>query len=320
MSAALEGKVVAITGAGRGVGRGHALTLAAEGARIVVNDIGGSVDGTGTDKRVADEVVDLIKAAGGDAVANYGDISTWSGAAELVDQAVSELGSLDGLVNNAGVLLNTDFLTCTEDEFDRVMRVHVKGTFAGMKAAMSHWAKIGPAPAGTRPIVNTVSDAMLLGLADPVYGAAKAAVAHLTLVGGVDRPELGVRTNAIAPRAATRMSRSSAMMDYSNAAPPSEAENADRSDPAHPANTSPLVAWLVSDLSRHVNGQVFRTLGGGFTLCRPWSFGEISYPSSEDHMFTIEDVDHTVNAFLFGSEYVRRRLDFAPGDKRVQTP
>lgn len=313
---ALQDKVVLITGAGRGIGRGHALTLAREGASVVVNDRGGA--DADSDKRVSDEVVELITDAGGCAVADYSDVSTWAGAQAAVQTGIDAYGRLDGLVNNAGVLLNTDFVSCTEEQFDIVMNVHVKATFACMHWAMSHWRDVGTPRGSGRSIVNTVSDAMLLGLADPVYGAAKAAIAHLTLVGGVDGETLGVRTNAVAPRAATRMSRASGLMDYTNAGPVLEADQADPGEPSHPANASPIVAWLLSDLSRHVNGQVFRTLGGGFTVCRPWTYGDIVYPPGDQHVFTVEQVDKVANATLYGTQFVRRRLDFAPGDKRSQ--
>lgn len=312
----LQDKVVLITGAGRGIGRGHALTLAREGARIVVNDVASAVSDAGT--RVGDEVVSLITDAGGSAIADYSDVSTWNGAQAAVQAGIDVFGRIDGLVNNAGVLLNTNFQECTEEQFDSVMNVHVKATFACMHWTMRHWRDVGPSGDGGRSIVNTVSDAMLLGLADPVYGAAKAAIAHLTLVGGVDGDYLGVRTNAVAPRAATRMSRSSGLMDYSKAGPVLEADRANPAEPSHPANASPLVAWLLSDRSRHVNGQVFRTLGGGFALCRPWTFGDIVYPPDGRHVFTVDEVDKVVNANLFGTQFVRRRLDFAPGDKRSQ--
>jgi NAD(P)-dependent dehydrogenase (short-subunit alcohol dehydrogenase family) len=319
MAGVLEGKAILDTGAGRGVGRGHAVTLADEGALVVVNDVGLDVKAHKEASSPADVAVEVIRGRGGQAVASYDDISDWEGAGRAVQQVIDTYGRIDGIVNNAGVLLNTTFDGVSEADFDTVLRVHVKGTFATTHHAVRHWkaeAEAGRATGGS--IVNTVSDAMLLALSDPVYGAAKAAIAHLTLVGSVDCAPWGVRMNAIAPRAATRMSRSSALMQYPDDTRPLEADEYTEDSPMNPGNPSPVVAWLLSDRASHVTGQVFRMLAGAFARCTPWDDGELVWPEDGSMRFTIDGVEQAMNTRVFHSRFPRGRLEFAPGDPRSQ--
>src|SRR5437867_992495 len=204
----LDGKVAIVTGGGHGVGRGEALELAAQGAKVVVNDLGGSVSGEGADKRPAEEVAELIRSRGGEAAANYDDISSWDGAASLVQSAVEAFGRLDILVNNAGILRDKMLFSMTEEDFDAVLRVHLKGTFACTHHAAVYWR--AQSKAGNQPraaIVNTVSSAGLQGnVGQANYGSAKAAIAALTVISSLELGRLGVRANAVAPGGMTRMS------------------------------------------------------------------------------------------------------------------
>src|SRR5439155_3720696 len=203
----LDGKVAIVTGAGHGVGRGEALELANEGAKDVVNALGGSVTGEGADKRRAEEVADLIRGRGGEAVANYDDVADYAGAKNLVEQAVSDFGRLDILVNNAGILRDRMIFSMTEEDFDSVIRVHLKGTWCTTHHASVHWrseSKEGRQPRAA--IVNTVSSAGLQGQASQSnYGAAKAGIAAMTIITSLELGRYGVRANAIAPGGFTRM-------------------------------------------------------------------------------------------------------------------
>lgn len=315
----LKGKAILVTGAGRGVGRGHAVLLADEGASVVVNDVGLASDASRDGSTPAEDAVAAIRARGGDAVANSDDIATWDGAERAVQQVIDTYGRIDGIVNNAGVLLNTTFDGVSEADFDTVMRVHVKGTFATTHHAVRWWKAEHEAgrPTGGS-IVNTVSDSLFLALPDPVYGAAKAAIAHLTLVGSVDCAPWGVRMNAIAPRAATRMSRSSALMQYPDDDRPLEAEEYTEDSPFNPGNPAPLAAWLLSDRSAHVSGQVFRMLAGAFARCTTWDNGELVWPEGGRMKFTIDEIDAVMSTTVFGNRFQRGRLEFAPGDPRRQ--
>lgn len=313
----LDGKVVLITGAGRGVGRGHALLCAEQGARVVVNDPGSSVKGSGIDQAPADEVVEIIRQRGGEAIADYSDISSWDGSAQAIQTAISGFGGLDGLVNNAGIIRPTTIADATEEEFDSVVRVHLKGTFACTRHACNYWReRFEAGERRKRSVVNTVSDAMIFALKDPAYGAAKAGIAQLTLSNSHDAAPYLVRVNATAPRATTRMSMASPMMKYPDDAKIVEAENFDPSSPSNPANSSPLVAWLLSDEAAHVSGQVFRTLAGAFARCEPWHAGELQWPVDGRMAFSPEEIGEAVNKGVFQSTFVPGKLDFAPGDPR----
>ncbi len=208
----LDGKVAVVTGAGHGIGRGEAIELADQGAAVVVNDLGGGVDGTGAPTKVADDVVAVIQARGGRAVAHHEDISTWAGAQSLVETAVRELGGLDIVVNNAGILRDRLIVQMSEDDWDSVIRVHLKGTFTCTKHAMDYWRSESKAGRQRRAaVVNTVSSAGLQGNPGQAnYGAAKAGIAALTIITSLEGARIGVRANAIAPGGMTRSWRRSA--------------------------------------------------------------------------------------------------------------
>ncbi|MFD8011687.1 SDR family oxidoreductase [Streptomyces sp. NPDC058955] len=261
-------RVVVVTGAGRGLGRAHALAFAAEGAKVVVNDLGVGLDGTGGGAGPAQDVVDEIRAAGGDAVAHGGDIATTEGAASLIAAAVDTYGRLDTLVNNAGFLRDRMLVNLDEDDWDAVMRVHLKGHFLPLRHAAAHWraeAKAGRAPRAR--VVNTSSGAGLLGsVGQGNYAAAKAGIVGLTLVAAAEMGRYGVQVNAIAPAARTRMTE--AAFAEAMAAPEGAAFDA-----MAPENVSPLVVWLGSDASAGVTGRVFEAEGGRITVMEGWRPG-----------------------------------------------
>ncbi|MGW3664296.1 SDR family oxidoreductase [Streptomyces sp. NPDC005141] len=269
MSARLlcEGRVVIVTGAGRGLGRAHALAYAAEGALLVVNDLGVGLDGTPGPDSPARRVAEEIRAAGGEAVAHGGDIATTEGAASLVRTALETYGRLDTLVNNAGFLRDRMLVNLDEDDWDAVMRVHLKGHFLPLKHAAAHWraqAKAGRAP-GAR-VVNTSSGAGLLGsVGQGNYSAAKAGIVGLTLVAAAEMGRYGVQVNAIAPAARTRMTERT--FADTMTAPGSGF------DAMAPGNVSPLVVWLGSAASAGVTGRVFETEGGRITVMEGWRPG-----------------------------------------------
>jgi NAD(P)-dependent dehydrogenase (short-subunit alcohol dehydrogenase family) len=267
---ALEGRVAIITGAGRGLGREHALLFAREGARVVVNDIGTALDGAGRDTSVAEQVVDEIRAAGGEAVANTDDVADWEAARRLVEQAVDEFGDLHALVNNAGFLRDRMFINMSEDEWDAVVRIHLKGHFAPSRFAAAFWRE--RSRAGQQPnaaIVNTSSHSGLVGQPGQAnYGAAKAGIAGLTINLAAELVRYGVRVNAISPGARTRMTESNEPMQKMVAAP----TEADTFDGWHPGNISPLVAYLCTRTCP-VTGQVFWVKGGEVARMLGWTEG-----------------------------------------------
>ncbi|MEU6392585.1 SDR family oxidoreductase [Streptomyces sp. NPDC046939] len=263
------GRVVAITGAGRGLGRAHALAYAAEGAHVVVNDLGVRLDGTPGARSPAEQVVREIRGSGGDAVAHGGDIATPEGAASLVATALDTFGRLDTLVNNAGFLRDRMLVNLDEDDWDAVLRVHLKGHFLPLKHAAAHWR--GQAKAGrpvTARVVNTSSGAGLLGsVGQGNYSAAKAGILALTLVAAAELGRYGVQVNAIAPAARTRMTE--AVFAGTMAAPGGGAFDA-----MAPENVSPLVVWLGSAATGDdVTGRVFEVEGGRITVMEGWRPG-----------------------------------------------
>ncbi|MFH8623473.1 SDR family oxidoreductase [Streptomyces vietnamensis] len=268
MTGLCNGRVVVVTGAGRGLGRAHALAFAAEGAKVVVNDLGVGLDGTGGGAGPADEVVDEIKAAGGEAVAHGGDIATSDGAASLVATALDAFGRLDTLVNNAGFLRDRMLVNLDEDDWDAVMRVHLKGHFLPLKHAAAHWraeAKAGGTPEAR--VINTSSGAGLLGsVGQGNYAAAKAGIVGLTLVAAAEMSRYGVQVNAIAPAARTRMTEQT--FAETMAAP-----GAGAFDAMAPENVSPLVVWLGSTASAGVTGRVFEAEAGRITVMEGWRPG-----------------------------------------------
>lgn len=262
------GRVVIVTGAGRGLGRAHARAYAAEGARVVVNDLGVGPDGSGGSGGPAHAVVEEIRASGGDAVAHGGDIATSDGAASLVRTALDTYGRLDTLVNNAGFLRDRMLVNLDEDDWDAVMRVHLKGHFLPLKHAAAHWraeAKAGRVPHAC--VVNTSSGAGLLGsVGQGNYSAAKAGILGLTLVAAAELAAYGVRVNAIAPAARTRMTEQT--FADTMVAPEDGAFDA-----MAPENVSPLVVWLGSTASAGVTGRVFEAEAGRITVMEGWRPG-----------------------------------------------
>jgi NAD(P)-dependent dehydrogenase (short-subunit alcohol dehydrogenase family) len=267
VSGIAEGRVVIVTGAGRGIGRAHALAFAREGAHVVVNDIGTGLDGSGASTDPAQSVVDEIEAAGGKAVANNDDVADWTGAEGLVQTALDNFGRLDVLVNNAGFLRDRMLVNLGEDEWDAVIRVHLKGHFAPMRHAAAYWraeSKAGRTPDAR--VINTSSGAGLLGsVGQGNYSAAKAGIAGLTVVSAAEFGRYGVTVNAIAPAARTRMTERAFADDM--------AVPEGGFDAMAPENVSPLVVWLGSTESSSVTGRVFEVDGGRVCVVQGWTHG-----------------------------------------------
>jgi NAD(P)-dependent dehydrogenase (short-subunit alcohol dehydrogenase family) len=269
MSRICEGRIVIVTGAGRGIGRAHALEFARQGAKVVVNDLGVAADGSDASGGPADEVVEEIRALGGAALANGADVADWEATRALVAETVDTFGGLDVVVNNAGFLRDRMFVSAEEDEWDAVVRVHLKGHFCTARHAAEYWrgqSKAGRAVDGR--IINTSSGAGLQGsVGQSAYSAAKGAIASLTLVQAAEMGRYGVTANAIAPAARTRMTEAI----FSDMAAPEEGvfdENA-------PENISPLVVWLGSAQSREVSGRVFEVKGGLIGTSDGWRDGPV---------------------------------------------
>ncbi|MFY9765977.1 MAG: SDR family oxidoreductase [Mycobacterium sp.] len=263
----LEGRVAVITGAGRGIGREHALLFAKEGAKVVVNDLGGSNAGEGADSGPARDVVEEITAAGGTAVASTENIATWSGAESVVLQAIAEFGRLDVLVNNAGILRDSFIAGMEESHWDAVIAVHLKGHFAMLRHAAAYWK--AQSKAGDQPnaaVINTASGSgvTLPNAGQANYGSAKAAIAALTLIAAEELERYGVRVNAIAPIARTRLTLATPGMG-SLMAEPEEGEL----DLFSPANISPLVAYLATEKCP-INGRVYAVQGGAISALSGW--------------------------------------------------
>ena len=263
----LDGKVAIVTGAGRGIGREHSLALAKAGAKVVVNDLGGSTAGEGSDTTPAQSVADEIKATGGEATANYDNVADFQGAANMVKQAIGDFGRLDILVNNAGILRDRMLVSMTEEEWDAVIAVHLKGHFAPTHHAATYWreqSKAGNQINGR--VINTSSPSGVFGnVGQTNYGAAKAGIAGFTIIAAQELGRYGVTVNCLAPNARTRMTE-----DIFGGMPaPAEGEY----DPLGPENISPVVVALCSDEAQDITGQCFFIYGPTINVLKPWDVG-----------------------------------------------
>ena len=265
---ALEGRVAIITGAGRGLGREHALLFASEGAKVVVNDLGGAIDGSGDDRSAAEQVVDEIKSYGGEARANSDDIASPEGAQRLIDAAVEAFGDLHVLVNNAGILRDRMLVNMSEEDWDSVIHVHLKGHFLPTRYAAAYWREqVKEGRTVTASVVNTSSTSGLLGNPGQTnYGAAKAGIAAFTVIAAQELGRYGVRVNAIAPAARTRMTEQTPGLGDIVKAP----HDPGAFDVWNPANVSPLVAYLATE-GCPLNGRVFFVQGGQVRVFQPWT-------------------------------------------------
>jgi NAD(P)-dependent dehydrogenase (short-subunit alcohol dehydrogenase family) len=265
MSKLCEGRVAIVTGAGRGIGREHALSLAAHGAKVVVNDLGGNIDGSGGDLSPAEQVVQEIKGMGGEAVANGDSVSSWEGAQRLINTAIETFGDLHAVVNNAGILRDRVLANMTEEEWDAVINVHLKGTFAPSRWAAAYWrerAKAGQPVDGR--IINTTSVSGIYGNPGQTnYGAAKAGIAAFTAIASLELSRYGVTVNAVAPVALTRMT------EGLGPAPETDEEREMRS----PRWIAPIVTWLASAESKDVTGRVFEASGNVLAIAEGWVRG-----------------------------------------------
>ncbi|HEY8527671.1 MAG TPA: SDR family oxidoreductase [Acidimicrobiales bacterium] len=302
----LKDRVAIITGAGRGIGREHALLFAAEGAKVVVNDLGGNLDGTGSDTTPAQQVVDEITAAGGEAVANYDDVSDFEGARRLVEQAVETYGDLHVLVNNAGILRDRMLANMSAEEWDAVVKVHLRGHFAPTRWAAAYWRdKHKAGETGKRAVINTSSTSGLFGnVGQTNYGSVKTAIATFSIIADLELRRYGVRVNAIAPSAATRLIGTIPGREGQAEAPK------DEWSPTDPANVSPFVAYLATE-DCPIHGRVFFVQGGEVSLFQPfvvvdriekqgrWTVEELreAAPRLQEYRF---DYGHRIGEMLLG--------------------
>jgi NAD(P)-dependent dehydrogenase (short-subunit alcohol dehydrogenase family) len=283
---ALKDRVCIITGAGRGIGRDHARFFASEGAKVVVNDLGGGRDGTGADRAPAQDVVDEIVASGGEAIANYDDVSTWDGAQRLVREAVDTFGDLHVLVNNAGILRDRMVANMSEEEWDAVIKVHLKGHFCPTHFAAAYWRDQSKAGNdGLRSVINTSSTSGLFGqVGQTNYGAAKTGIATFSIIANAELKRYGVRVNAIAPAAATRLTSETAI---------SNRDDDEEWSPLDPANVSPFVAYLATEKCP-INGRVFFVMGGQVHLFQPWVIVD---SLEKDGKWSVEELEQQAGRF-----------------------
>jgi len=265
-----EDRICIVTGAGRGIGREHALMLAAHGAKVVVNDLGGEMDGSGRSTGPAQDVVDEIVEAGGEAVANTDDISDWEGAQRLINAAVEHFGGLDVLINNAGILRDRMLVNMTEEEWDAVIKVHLKGTFAPARWAATYWRdRMKAGATNDARVINTSSVSGIYGNPGQTnYGAAKMGIAAFTIIGSLELGRYGVTVNAIAPAALTRMTENLGM---------GEASEEDK-EMMSPHWIAPVATWLASTQSAGVTGRVFEASGRVFGIAESWHRGPTADP------------------------------------------
>ena len=286
----LEGKVAIVTGAGRGIGRAHALALARAGARVVVNDLGATLAGEGRDTIPAGGVVSEIEAAGGEACADGEDVADFAGAKRLFDHAIERFGRLDILVNNAGILRDRMLVNMDEGEWDAVINVHLKGHFAPTHHAAAYWRQLSKAGEAVRGrVINTSSPSGVFGnVGQANYGAAKAGIAGFTLIAAQELARYGVTVNCLAPNARTRMTESA----YGELPVP------EGLDPLDPAHNAPIVVALCADEAQHITGQVFLVQGGAVNALRGWQSGELFF--SETGWDPAELLDELLKRFPAG--------------------
>lgn len=278
---ALDGRVCAVTGAGRGIGREHALYLARHGAKVVVNDLGGNIDGTGADRAPAQQVVDEIKEMGGEAVANVDSVSDWQGAERLIQTAIDTFGTLHVLVNNAGILRDRVIVNMTEEEWDAVIDVHLKGHFAPLHHAAAYWRQQSKAGHPLKAsVIHTSSESGLFGNPGQAnYGAAKAGIAAMSIIASKELARYGVRSNTVVPRARTRLTEST-FGTQALSVPEGQFDIWD------PGNISPAIAWLAHE-DCPANGETFFVFGGTLQRMRGWSFDE-EHKIEKDGSWTLE--------------------------------
>ena len=276
MAGLCEGRVAIVTGGGRGIGREYCLMLAAEGAKVVVNDLGAAADGEGADASPARQVVEEITAAGGQAVANGADVSNWADAKAMIDQAVATYGKLDVVINNAGILRDRMLVNMTEAEWDAVIKVHLKGTFAPAHHAAAYWRDLNKAtgqPANAR-IINTSSVSGIYGnIGQTNYGAAKMGIAAFTIIASRELRRYGVTVNAIAPGALTRLTE--------DLGGPITEERKRSGDPKWVA---PIAVWLASEQSSEVSGRMFEASGGVLAIAEGWHRGPTAEPVQDPNL------------------------------------
>jgi NAD(P)-dependent dehydrogenase (short-subunit alcohol dehydrogenase family) len=293
-----EGRVVVVTGAGRGIGREHALMLASQGAKVVVNDVGGSREGTGHSGGPAHDVVAEIEAQGAQAVANEDDISSWDGAGTVVKQAIDTYGTIDVVVNNAGILRDRMLVNMTEEEWDSVVKVHLKGTFGVSRFAAAYWRERSKnGETNDARIINTTSPSGIYGNAGQTnYGAAKAGIASFTIIAAMELERYGVTVNAIAPTALTRMTEDLGL------------GGADEATKAamDPRWIAPLCTWLASPQSAGVTGRVFEASGAYLAVAEGWHRGPsasaVDDPEEVDAVVRKLLADARPNANMFGQD------------------
>jgi NAD(P)-dependent dehydrogenase (short-subunit alcohol dehydrogenase family) len=280
-----EGRVAVVTGAGRGIGREYALMLAEQGAKVIVNDLGGQRDGTGADISPAQEVVDQIKAQGGEAAVNGADVSDWDAAKQMIDQAIETFGGLDVVVNNAGILRDRMLTNMTEDEWDLVIKVHLKGTFCPARHAAAYWRERSKSgEANDTRIINTTSVSGIYGnIGQTNYGAAKQGIAGFTFIAALELQRYGVTVNAIAPGALTRLTADLGMGQASE----------DAKAAMSPRWIAPLCTWLASPQSAGITGRVFESTGQTLAVAEGWHRGP-SGAAADDPA----DVDKVVRDLL----------------------
>ena len=302
--ARLTGKVAIVTGAARGIGRGHALLLAEEGASVVVNDLGGEWDGSGADQRPAQQVVDEIVAAGGKAVANYDDVSDWEGGQRMINQAVETFGGLDILICNAGILRDRMTFNMTEEEWDAVIKVHLKGHFVPVRWAATYWRernKETGEPVDGRIVLTSSESGLFANAGQLNYDAAKSGIATMAIVLAKELSRYGVTVNAIAPRARTRLTENT----FSGRPGPVEGEF----DARHPDNVAPWVVWLCTEAAGHITGQNFIVGGGTVQLVSGWS---VESAIEKPERWTLDDLDERWRD-LFGDRPTAPPARLAPG-------